>query len=119
MKRVSNISFARFRGFSNETKNLWFYCVHLHNPREPVPSPAGYARHYECSPSSVYAAYAALKDAGILIDVYEQGDLYTYLNPVAVWNGNEQSRQIQMVKLNKMAAELADRQIEGKRVLRR
>jgi hypothetical protein len=92
---------------SGEAKSLLVYILTVHDPRKHLPSPLGYSKEYDCPSSSAYAAYDQLRQHSILIEGYDNGDVYNYVNPQVVWIGSEQSRQIQIAKLNQLAANLA------------
>lgn len=99
---LEQMDFKAFRALKTEAKNLWWYCVHLHDPRKPLPTPAAYHRISGCPPSSAYDAYSGLRKLGYVLMVYDEGDYHDFVNPSVLWKGTEKSRVIQKAKLEKL-----------------
>lgn len=102
----------RFRELTGESKSLWYYCVHLHDPRKPLPPPAGYCRISGCPPSSASVAYRELRELGYILFGYEEGVFFHFVNPGIVWRGSERSRIIQKNRIER-AIEAAKAQEAG------
>lgn len=82
---------------------VWQYIVCVHNPYEPIPTIRELHEKLGFSKVSLNRALNLLVDQNYLRAIGKAAWRKLYVNPGHIWVGNEESRQMQIRKLDAMA----------------
>lgn len=82
---------------------LWYYVLYLHNPYEPMPTIRELQQQLGFSKVALSKALNLLVEQNFLRAIGKAAWRKLYVNPGHIWIGNEQSRQMQIRKLDAMA----------------
>jgi hypothetical protein len=97
---------AKFKEFyinaSPASLRLLIHLTYVHPPEVQFPSGGELKRLFGWTDRTVYGALKELRDAGILVKVKHHGTDKTFVSPVLVWKGDDESRIKRVKWLNRL-----------------